>query len=166
MLRVAAEIDGDVDLEAARQRRNLLIRLPEDRHEVVEGRLHPRAQPVAGIRAQREGGELEAGAVVRLEELCGERGNGVIAEIGGEVADTHLFVMRMRLQWRRRGARRATLLARPDGRRAALEGRRVEQRQYPERTDRRSSALDRDGQRRPLRLELSPVADVHAGVLA
>src|SRR5581483_8332008 len=87
MMCVAAEIHGGIELEAARQAGDLRVRFVKERQEAIERGLHPLSQLVADIRAECEGREQEVGAVVRLEELGGEPGDYVIAEISRKIAD-------------------------------------------------------------------------------
>ncbi len=91
-LREAAEVDGDVDLELACELRDVDVGALANVDEAVECGLEPRAHRALRIGGERECRDLEARAVVALEELRREVRQRMIVEIAGEVADADAVV--------------------------------------------------------------------------
>ena len=125
----------------------------------------PCPQLVADIRAQGEGGELEARAIMQLEQLRGEGRDRVIAKVGGEITHTDFAVCRMAAQ-RRQLAFGLAFLARPARCDLALQAGRIEQGERRKGSHGRSASLYGDGERCELGVEAGPIADAHARVLA
>jgi hypothetical protein len=84
---LALQVDQDVDLVAADELRRLLVAERVDALEVVHGADDALAQRGAVLAAPVEGVDLEAAAVVQLEQLHRQHGHRVHAEVTRAVGD-------------------------------------------------------------------------------
>ena len=87
MLHVAHQVDEDVDAVAGDAARGRGERLVPRVDEPVERAGQPPAVIAAVAPAERIAEDLEPPAVVPLEQAGGKVRRGVIAEVGGHVAD-------------------------------------------------------------------------------
>ena len=96
MLRVAAQIDRDVDPLFARQSRHRLVGQRPDIDEFVEIGGDVSSHRVVGVRSEGETDDVEPRAIMALKKADHELRHRMVAKIGGEIADANFAVPRPR----------------------------------------------------------------------
>ncbi|KAI1694069.1 hypothetical protein Ddc_22386 [Ditylenchus destructor] len=160
---VAAQIDGDVDGQLAAGVADLVVGEMAHIEEGVDRGADPLLHRVVLHRADVERDDVEALAVVMAEDAGQQEGDGVDAEVAGDVGDADLAVGRNAgARQRRRGRRQRGPRPQPCG--GLLDRRIVDESLHDERMRARLALCDAGEDACALRVEVAPVVDVQGGV--
>ena len=100
---VAFEVDRDIHFHVVQQRGDLAVRSLRHVDETVEAALEACAHVALVIGTERHADDLEAAAIVQLEQPRHQIGGGVAAEIRGQIGEPNLCIWPGRQaarQWR------------------------------------------------------------------
>ena len=93
VLGVALQVDRDVDVELVQKLRDVEVALRSDVVELIE-RPHQAGPHIALIVAtEGDADNLEARAIVQLEQLSHQEGGRMPVEIRGQIGDSNLVMM-------------------------------------------------------------------------
>src|SRR5262249_8615081 len=86
-LGISAEIDGDIHAELLDRVMDLPVGYARGVDEPIERAHEPGAHLAAVVVSEGDGRDLEARAIVPLEQLDGEMRHGMVVEVGAEIGN-------------------------------------------------------------------------------